>query len=82
MSTTLGEIYQFEVVDPHRSLMELRSILDWKIAPRLKEVTGRGRGQQLRRTTQDLRSPVTAQIRSSLTRSPWLTCFMHWRRTI
>jgi cobalt-zinc-cadmium resistance protein CzcA len=40
VSTTLGEIYQFEVVDPHRSLMELRSILDWKIAPRLKEVTG------------------------------------------
>jgi heavy metal efflux system protein len=40
VSTTLGEIYQFEVVDPQRSLMELRSILDWKIAPRLKEVTG------------------------------------------
>lgn len=40
VSTALGEIYQFEVVDPHRSLMELRSILDWKIAPRLKEVPG------------------------------------------
>src|SRR5215469_14326953 len=26
VSTTLGEIYQFEVVDPHRSQMELRSI--------------------------------------------------------
>ena len=40
VSTTLGEIYQFEVVDPSRSLMELRSILDWQIAPRLKEVPG------------------------------------------
>jgi cobalt-zinc-cadmium resistance protein CzcA len=40
VSTTLGEIYQFEVTDPHRSLMELRSILDWQIAPRLKEVPG------------------------------------------
>ena len=40
VSTTLGEIFQFEVVDPNRSLMELRSILDWQIAPRLKEVPG------------------------------------------
>jgi len=40
VSTSLGEIYQFEVVDPHRSPMELRSILDWRIAPRLKEVPG------------------------------------------
>src|SRR5579864_5986518 len=40
VSTTLGEIFQFEVVDPKRSLMELRSILDWQIAPRLKEVPG------------------------------------------
>ena len=40
VSTTLGEVYQFEVVDSQRSLMELRAILDWKIAPRLKEVAG------------------------------------------
>jgi len=40
VSTSLGEIYQFEVTDPSRSPMELRSILDWKIAPRLKEVPG------------------------------------------
>ncbi len=40
VSTSLGEIYQFRVVDPNRSLMELRSILDWQIAPRLKEVPG------------------------------------------
>src|SRR6185437_2975949 len=40
VSTALGEIFQFEVVDPNRSLMELRSLLDWTIAPRLKEVPG------------------------------------------
>jgi cobalt-zinc-cadmium resistance protein CzcA len=40
VSTGLGEIFQFEVVDPRRSPMELRSILDWQIAPRLKEVPG------------------------------------------
>ena len=40
VSTTLGEIYQFEVVDPRRSLMDLRSILDWQIAPALKSVPG------------------------------------------
>jgi heavy metal efflux system protein len=40
VSTGLGEIYQFEVVDPQRSSMELRSILDWQISPRLKEVPG------------------------------------------
>ena len=31
VSTTLGEIYQFEVVDPNRTLMELRSILDCRL---------------------------------------------------
>ncbi len=40
VSTGLGEIFQFEVLDPHRSPMELRSLLDWRIAPRLKEVPG------------------------------------------
>ena len=40
VSTGLGEIFQFEVIDPRRSAMELRSILDWRIAPRLKEVPG------------------------------------------
>src|SRR6266446_1722856 len=40
VSTGLGEIFQFEVVDPRRSLMELRTILDWEIAPRLKSVPG------------------------------------------
>ncbi len=40
VSTGLGEIFQFEVIDRQRSPMELRSILDWRIAPRLKEVPG------------------------------------------
>ena len=40
VSSALGEIYQFEVIDPKRTLMDLRSILDWQIAPRLKAVPG------------------------------------------
>lgn len=40
MSTGLGEIYQFEVQGEGRSPMELRSILDWQIAPRLRTVPG------------------------------------------
>src|SRR5215469_15497957 len=40
VSTSLGEIFQFDVVDRSRPPMELRSILDWRIAPRLKEVPG------------------------------------------
>nr|WP_174890600.1 CusA/CzcA family heavy metal efflux RND transporter [Roseicella sp. DB1501] len=40
VSTGLGEIYQFEVRGEGRSLMELRTILDWQIALRLKQVPG------------------------------------------
>jgi cobalt-zinc-cadmium resistance protein CzcA len=40
MSTGLGEIYQFEVAGQGQSPMELRSILDWQIAPRLRLVPG------------------------------------------
>jgi cobalt-zinc-cadmium resistance protein CzcA len=40
MSTGLGEIYQFEVRGEGHSAMELRSILDWQIAPRLRMVPG------------------------------------------
>ena len=40
MSTGLGEIYQFEVEGHGQSPMELRSILDWQIAPRLRLVPG------------------------------------------
>ncbi len=40
IATGLGEIYQFKVTGPGRSLMELRSILDWDIAPKLRTVPG------------------------------------------
>lgn len=40
ISTGLGEIYQFEVKGEGYSLMELRSILEWDIAFKLKSVTG------------------------------------------
>jgi cobalt-zinc-cadmium resistance protein CzcA len=40
ISTGLGEIYQFKVTAPDRSPMELRSILDWDIAPKLRLVPG------------------------------------------
>ncbi|NQV24657.1 MAG: efflux RND transporter permease subunit, partial [Rhodopirellula sp.] len=40
MTTALGEILQFEVRSETRTPMELRSILDWDIAPRLREVQG------------------------------------------
>ncbi|MBV8188443.1 MAG: efflux RND transporter permease subunit, partial [Alphaproteobacteria bacterium] len=40
ISTGLGEIYQFEVRGAHQSQMELRTILDWQIAPRLRHVSG------------------------------------------
>ncbi|MEA2773170.1 MAG: heavy metal efflux system protein, partial [Acetobacteraceae bacterium] len=40
ISTGLGEIYQFEVRGAHSSAMDLRTILDWQIAPRLREVPG------------------------------------------
>ncbi len=40
IATGLGEIYQFKVSGPRYSLMELRSILDWQIAPKLRNVSG------------------------------------------
>jgi cobalt-zinc-cadmium resistance protein CzcA len=40
ISTGLGEIYQFKVTGPGRSGMDLRSILDWEIAPKLRRVPG------------------------------------------
>ncbi len=40
ISTGLGEIYQFEVRGNGYSLMQLRSILDWDIAFKLKSVLG------------------------------------------
>ncbi len=40
ITTGLGEIYQFEVKGPGLSLMELRSILEWDIAFKLRSVPG------------------------------------------
>ena len=40
ISTGLGEIYQFEVRGRGQSLMDLRSILEWDIAFKLKSVPG------------------------------------------
>ena len=40
LSTALGEILQFEVKGPGRTLMDLRSILEWDIAPVMRTVPG------------------------------------------
>ncbi len=40
LSTALGEILQFELRGKGRSLMDLRSILEWDIAPVLRTVEG------------------------------------------
>jgi heavy metal efflux system protein len=40
IATGLGEIYQFRVTGRDHSLMDLRSILDWQIAPKLRTVPG------------------------------------------
>ena len=40
ITTGLGEIYQFKVAGPGRSAMDLRTILDWEIAPKLRTVPG------------------------------------------
>lgn len=40
MTTALGEILQFEVRSNSRSPMELRTLLDWEIAPKLRQVDG------------------------------------------
>ncbi|MGE3841926.1 MAG: efflux RND transporter permease subunit [Vicinamibacterales bacterium] len=40
ISSGLGEIYQFEVRGPGRALMDLRGILEWDIATRLRSVPG------------------------------------------
>jgi heavy metal efflux system protein len=40
IATGLGEVYQFKVTGAGRSLMDLRGILDWDIAPKLRSVPG------------------------------------------
>jgi heavy metal efflux system protein len=40
VSTGLGEIFQFVVRSEHHSPMQLRTLLDWEIVPRLRSVPG------------------------------------------
>jgi cobalt-zinc-cadmium resistance protein CzcA len=40
VATGLGEILQFELAGPGRSAEELRTLLDWTIAPKLRQVRG------------------------------------------
>ncbi|MCC9607990.1 CusA/CzcA family heavy metal efflux RND transporter [Blastopirellula sp. JC732] len=40
LTTALGEILQFEVRSDRHSPMALRTMLEWEIAPRLREVSG------------------------------------------
>src|SRR5512140_1006488 len=40
LSTGLGEIYMFVVRSPHHSPMQLRTLLDWEIVPRLRGIPG------------------------------------------
>jgi len=40
LSTALGEILQFEVRGRGQNLMDLRSVLEWEIAPAMREVSG------------------------------------------
>ncbi len=40
LTTALGEILQFEVRSENHTPMELRTMLEWDIAPRLREVPG------------------------------------------
>ena len=40
LSDGLSEIYQFQVEGQGKSLMDLRTILNWQVAPRLKQVPG------------------------------------------
>jgi len=40
ITTGLGEIYQFEVRGEGKSPMELRTVLEWEIAPRLRRIPG------------------------------------------
>lgn len=40
LATALGEILQFEVRSDRHSPMELRTMLEWEISPRLRQVSG------------------------------------------
>lgn len=40
LTTALGEILQFEVVGKNYTPMQLRTILEWDVAPRMREIKG------------------------------------------
>jgi len=40
ITTALGEIYMFELAGPGRSPEELRTIVEWQIGPKLRQVPG------------------------------------------
>ena len=60
VSTGLGEIFQFEVRGAGRSLMELRTILDWQIAPPAAPGAGHHRRQRQWRRVEDHEVQVAA----------------------
>ncbi len=71
VSTGLGEIYQFEVRGSGKSQMELRTILEWEIAPRLRAVPGvvevNAFGGELKTYEVQLRPERLIQYRVSMT---------------
>ncbi len=71
VSTGLGEIYQFEVRGAGKSQMELRTILEWEIAPRLRAVPGvvevNSFGGELKTYEVQLRPERLIQYRVSMT---------------
>ena len=70
ISTGLGEIYQFKISGPKVSLMELRSILDWNVAPKLRSVPGivevNSQGGELRTYEVQLDNDKLTAYRTSL----------------
>ncbi len=40
LTTALGEILQFEVRGEGYTPMELRTILEWEVAPKMREIVG------------------------------------------
>ena len=75
MATALGEILQFEVRGRGCSPMDLRSILDWEIAPQVAGSPRRDRDQRARRVLQVVRSPPRSRPAATVTASRWRNCF-------
>ncbi len=57
LTTALGEILQFEVTGTNHSPMELRTILEWQVAPQLRDTPGVTEINSHGWLLQDLRSP-------------------------